>query len=86
MQIIFVYLLRKNPNHKYQIPNKFKIQNPNDRKPANLPLLRQSPCFEFVFWVIGYCLLFEICYLEFHRCRIKVPDIKSTIELRKVVI
>jgi hypothetical protein len=46
----------KNPNHKYQIPNKFQFPNSN--------VQNESPLMQFVFvWVIwllefGACLLF----------------------------
>ena len=59
----FEKMMGKNPNHKTQIPNKFKISNSNDRNPA----MSRSSVLDFEHSVIGAYLLFVICYLEFSR-------------------
>jgi len=47
---------------KIQTNNKFKIPMTETRPTVDSDL---RLCFEFVILVIGYCLLFVICYLEF---------------------
>ncbi len=52
----------QNTSTKFQINSKFEISMTKTKKYAySIP----HPCFEFVLLVIGYYLLFAICYLLF---------------------
>jgi len=63
--------LLKTRKSKHQIPNKSQIPNSNDRNylifPVFLNVLSSSSYTGLLFeiLVIGICLLFAICYLEF---------------------